>query len=148
MKRFISFVLLTILMAIPLCGCEKDKNKNGEIPYLPISVDNISYIGLYGYSQEGKHSNNREATEQEITQIIGWLNSIEEYDSEIEIPKNSNGRPVPSDIQIFPKFTPHTEFLYILEKDNDYIILCIPKINKGYVAKQQELNKLLKELRR
>lgn len=142
MKRFLLFVFLIILVAMTISTCDKGKNDKEKIPYLPISIDNVSYIGLYG------NSSSREATQQEIIQIVDWLNSIKEYDSKIDIPQNSNGRPVPSSIRVFLKDTAYSKSPYILERDNDAIIICIPETKKGYVVNQPELDHLLKELRK
>jgi len=149
MKRNLSLLLLLILTTVFFSGCTINKIENNKIPYLPISQDNVLYIGLYGYSQEGQHSNNRKAADGEITQIINWLNNLEKYDSTVKIPKG-NGKPVPSNIQVFTKDNKDEDnrpFMSILEKDNGYIMISGLKSDTGYIVYQPELNKILKKLR-
>lgn len=143
-------MLSAIIMTVLLNGCAKNKDENNKIPFLPISQNNVLYIGLYGYSQEGNHSNNREATDDEETKIINWLNKIDKYDKKIEIPNSGNRKPDPSNIQVFTKDTTGNDnrnFMYILEKDNDSILISRPQSGVGYIVKHPELNKILKQLR-
>ena len=65
MKRFLRFIILTALITIFFTGCTNIKVKDGKIPFLPIAKDNVFYIGLYGYSEEKKCSNNRNAEDEE-----------------------------------------------------------------------------------
>ena len=139
-----------VLTTILFIGCRKDKVNIVKIPYLPITKSNVLYIGLYGYSQEGRHSNNREATEEEMVQIINCLNNIGKYGSKVKIREYKNGRPEASNIQVFTKDNARNEnknFMYVLEKDEGYIMISRPQSGIGYIVKQPELNKILRELR-
>lgn len=148
MKRILTFLILIVLTALFFSGCTKGNIKGGKIPYLPISERDVSNIELNGYSESEQHSNNRNATEEEKTEIINWLNNIKNYESEIKIAKYSNGRPEPSNIQIYTKDNSDSNYLHILEKDNGYIMISRPQAGIGYIVKQPELNKLLKQLRK
>ena len=82
-------------------------------------------------------------------QIIDMLNSIKKYDKKIKISKYGNGKPEPSNIQIFSyDNSSNNNFMYILEKDDDNIMISQPHSEVGYIVKQPELNKLLKRLRK
>jgi uncharacterized protein YecE (DUF72 family) len=163
MRRITSLIILLILASLFTSACERDKVNsdeisslsiskdnviNGKIPFLPISANDILYIGLYGYSEKEQHSNNRNATNEEKNEIINWLNNIKNYESEIKTPKYNNGKPEPSNIQIFTKDSVDTNFMYILEKDDGYIMISRPQSGTGYIVKQSELNNLLKQLRK
>jgi len=118
-----------------------------KIPKLPLNINDVSDIGLYGYSKSGKHSNNRIATVEERTQIISWLNTIKKYDKKRKIVVNKNGKPDPSNIQIFYKDVSNdSSSIYLLEEGDLSIIIGVPSNNEEYFVKQVELNNLLKKL--
>src|SRR5659263_97676 len=66
---------------------------NRKIPFLPLDVKSVNYIGLYG----GTHRN---ATEEEKIQIVAWLNSIERYEKKHAF-LFGNRKPNLDNIQIF-----------------------------------------------
>ena len=134
-------------MVFALIFCSSCVKQNSKVPYLPISLDDVTKITLYGLNTEKQYSNTRNATEEEKTEIIDWLNNIKNYESETNIPKYGNGKPELSNIQIFTKESGDSNFIYILEKDNGYIMISRPQSGIGYIVKQSEINKLLKQLR-
>lgn len=144
MKRSIYLLLVMIFVSIFFSGCSK---KSGKIPYLPISINDVTKITLYGLNEKEQRSNIRNATEEEKTEIIQKLNNIKNYERETKISKYGNGKPELSNIQIFTYGSGDTDFMYILEKDNGYIMISKPQSGIGYIVKQPELNKLLRQLR-
>jgi hypothetical protein len=151
----IVIIILIILLAIIVIGFKvlnKSNNKvdldNKSIPYLPLNHSNIDHIGLNGYSHSKGSSNDRTATKEEETQIVNWLNNIEKYDKKSIIPKYGNGKPDPSNIQIFTRNNPDNgNYMYILEEGNDSIIISRPQSGIGYIVRQTDINSLLKQLR-
>jgi hypothetical protein len=139
-KKIFSLILLTIIlisviMVIVIYYFVKSDNRN--IPFLPVSANDINVIQLNG-------STTRNATENEKIQIINWLNNIKKYDRKISIPKYGNGKPQKPNIQLFSKNNSDTNLFYILKVDNN-IMISKPFSTVGYIVNQQNLYNLLKQ---
>jgi hypothetical protein len=134
MKKKILIVVSCILIAVVLFPIW---NTFGKISYLPLEVNKIDYIGLYG-----GHIH-RKATEEEKVQIVSWLNSIKKYDKVIIIPVG-NGKPDYDNIQIF--FNNKRES-FALSVDKDGILLGGGWGTAGYIVTQSDLSELLAQIK-
>lgn len=138
---FCIITLITVVIAKNYVNTD-----NRKIPFLPLDVKSVNYIGLYG----GTHRN---ATEAEKIQIVNWLNSIEKYEKTYTIPVG-NGKPDRDNIQIFIKdftisFSPAKNSTISFGPQKDGILIASSEFTTsrtGYIVKQADLSALLKQI--
>lgn len=135
MKKLFLSLLICLLSIFLLCSCFH--HTNTKIPYLPIDKNDVLSIQI-------NHYGTRYATKKEQQQIIESLNSINKCEKEITIPKNEGGKPTPVNIQIFSKKQESgCNYLYMVNYDNNYILIGGPLSREGYVVRQDDIKKLL-----
>jgi len=134
----IAFCIITIITVI--IAKNNINTDNGKIPFLPLDVKSVTYIGLYGGTR-------RNATEAEKIQIVTWLNSIKSYDKKYTILNLFNGKPIlhisnNNDIQIFTKGK-----TIAFGPDKDGIVIANSNTRIRYIVKQSDLSALLEQIK-
>ena len=134
-KLIVAAIILCIVTIITVIIAKNYVNTdNGKIPFLPLDVNNVNYIGLYG----GTHRN---ATKEEEIQIVAWLNSIKRYEKKYTIPIG-NGKPDFDNIQIFTNGNTIS-----FGPDKDGITIASSNTRIGYIVKQSDLSALLEQIK-
>lgn len=114
----------------------------GTIPYIPVKESDVYCIQLNGLSTR------RNATDEEVDNLISIINGINKYDKRLSIPVG-NGKPSSkANIQLITNDTIGSNYLYIEYYDDDEVLIGRPssKATYGYIVKQEYLSKFLQQM--